>query len=274
MKTLTTTQKVLLGFVILDVPLVLMAWFLPLTMPPLLRQGLIAVWGVFGSLFVEMWLFNHTIPQALRQLGYGRPVWRAVWLALLITLPLWFTAPGYALITGETLTLNPNLFTLITGVVLINGLAEETVLRGFTFGHLREAMPFGRAATISALLFAAQHLYLIAIMGSVAGIAAVIFAAVVSYPMAYLFERGGRTIWAPAVMHAIVNGAGGLFVLSGDGSTVVILIHMAVAMIMSGVCMLIAYRDSVFAQTRRQILTQAVSTSTPATASSSAMQGA
>ena len=251
---LNTTQKVLLGFVILDVPLVLMAWFLPPTLPPLLRHGMIAAWGLVGALVVEMVLFQHTPAQALRQLGYGRPRSGAIRLALLLTLPLWFTAPAYAWVTGTTLTLNPDLFALITSVVLINGLAEETIVRGFTFGHLREVKSFREAATISALLFAAQHLYLIFILGPVAGVAGIVFAAVVSYPMAYLFERGGRTLWGPGVMHAIVNGAGGLFVLAGDGSTAVILIHMAVAMVMSGICMVIAYRDGMFVQVRRPVL--------------------
>jgi membrane protease YdiL (CAAX protease family) len=233
--------RVLAGFVILDGPLVAMAWCFPPSIPAPLRHAAIAAWGIGGSILVQRWLFDASWRSAIRRLGIQSPRGGAIRLALVATSPLWLVAPSYAWATDSTLGLSPDLYGLLTGVILVNGLAEELVLRGFAFGRLREVLPFGRAAALSASLFAAQHLYLLAVLGSVAGAAAVVFAAIVAFPLAALFERG-RSVWAPAAMHAAINCAGGLFVLPGDATTRVALLHMAAATAIALVVLRIARR--------------------------------
>ena len=39
----------------------------------------------------------------------------------------------------------------------------------------------------------------------VVGLAAMIVAAVTTLPFAYLYELGGRTVWAPALVHAAID---------------------------------------------------------------------
>ena len=38
-------------------------------------------------------------------------------------------------------------------------------------------------------------------------LASIVLAAILSFPLAYLFELGGRTVWAPALVHFVVQGA-------------------------------------------------------------------
>ena len=48
-----------------------------------------------------------------------------------------------------------------------------------------------RAATLSALIFAAQHLYLVLTIGATAGLAAIVLSALLAFPWPHAFERGG-----------------------------------------------------------------------------------
>ncbi len=84
--------------------------------------------------------------------------------------------------------------------------AEETLFRGFVFGGLREAgLSFGRAGTISMVIFATVHVllfvqnpFIIALLGTLVAMAA-------AFPMAYLFERGSNTLWAPVMLHVAAH---------------------------------------------------------------------
>ena len=48
-------------------------------------------------------------------------------------------------------------------------------------------------------------------------LASVLLAVVISFPLAHLFELGGDTIWAPALLHFVIQGAIKLLVL-GEGA--------------------------------------------------------
>jgi len=79
------------------------------------------------------------------------------------------------------------------------------LFRGYLFGHVREGRPFWRAATVSCAPFVAVHLFMFLTLPWPIALASVLLAAILSFPLAYLFELGGRTIWAPAFLHFIVQ---------------------------------------------------------------------
>lgn len=90
-------------------------------------------------------------------------------------------------------------------MLLQGGVAEETVFRGFLFRRFREARPFWRAALISAGPFIAVHLLLFATMDFAVALAAVLLAVAISFPLAWLFERAGNSVWPPALVHGVVQ---------------------------------------------------------------------
>lgn len=79
-------------------------------------------------------------------------------------------------------------------VSLITPLAEELLFRGLVFGGLRQRMPFVPAAVLSAALFTALH--------EMQAWPGVFF---LGFALALAYERT-RSLWAPMVSHAVVNG--------------------------------------------------------------------
>lgn len=54
-------------------------------------------------------------------------------------------------------------------------------------------------------LLAATHVPVIAGNGLAIGAGAMLVAAVTTIPLAYLYEAGSRTIWAPALVHTAID---------------------------------------------------------------------
>jgi hypothetical protein len=77
------------------------------------------------------------------------------------------------------------------------------------------------------LPFAAVHLSLFWTMPWPIAIASLALSVVTSFPFAHLFELGGQTIWAPAILHAVIQGTIKVITISGDGSAMFPLIWMA-----------------------------------------------
>ena len=162
MKTQSNTLvKVYFAAILVIIPLVAAAWFTPVDFPMLLRQILLCGWGVGATFAAERLLFRTSWGEALRGLGFVAARRRAVIVALLVSLPMWLFLPLFAWFNGVPVHLQPNWVALLIGVVLVNGIAEEVIHRAFVFGHLRRERSFAAAAMLSALLFAAQHLYLV-----------------------------------------------------------------------------------------------------------------
>jgi membrane protease YdiL (CAAX protease family) len=114
--------------------------------------------------------------------------------------------PGYRALTETSFEI-PGVGRLPPGLFAQAGIAEEVLFRGYLFGHVREGRPFWRAAMVSCAAFVAVHLFMFLTLPWPIALASVLLAAVLSLPLAYLFELGGRTIWAPAFLHFIVQGA-------------------------------------------------------------------
>ncbi len=227
--------KVLAGSVPVIAILVAAAFLTPPDFPLLARQMLLCAVGVGGMVLAERLLFGPGPRRVARALGLVVPTARAVIVALIVSLPMWLFLPVYGWATGTTVGLNREWLPILIGVVLVNGIAEEVIHRAFVFGHLRRTLTFGRAALTSALVFAGQHVYLVFTIGAVAGSASVVLALLLAFPFALLYERGGNSIGAPAILHTSSNAPVMLFVVDEIGGSV-LLQHMGVVLVSMYLC--------------------------------------
>jgi membrane protease YdiL (CAAX protease family) len=115
---------------------------------------------------------------------------------------------------------------LIPGLFAQAGIAEETLFRGYLYRHLREGRTFWRAAVVATVPFTVVHLILFLTLPWPIALASVLLAAAVGFPLAYLFEAGGRTIWAPALVHFTIQGAIKIISVSGPAGELLPLVWM------------------------------------------------
>jgi membrane protease YdiL (CAAX protease family) len=142
---------------------------------------------------------------ALRALGIGCPAVRSILVALLISLLLFSFYPAFAAVRGVRLALIDGWPWLAVGLFAQGGVAEEMLFRGFVFRRLRLARGFRRSVAISALIFAAAHLPMFAFLSPPVALAATFLAIATALPLAHLFEQGGNTLWAPAIVHGAIQ---------------------------------------------------------------------
>jgi membrane protease YdiL (CAAX protease family) len=145
-----------------------------------------------------------------------------VCLLLLVVIPIYAAA-----LRGGLLAAHPGWLWLLPGLFAQSGIAEEALFRGYLFGRLRCGRSFWRAALLATVPFALVHLILFATMAWPVALAAVLLSIVLSFPLARLYELGGNTIWAPALLHFTVQGA--IKVLEVPGDTTLPLVWMAAA---------------------------------------------
>jgi membrane protease YdiL (CAAX protease family) len=203
---------VLSGFVLL---------FLLLDRAPLLLTGrditagflVASAVAVVAAIGLDMLLFGGTLPSAWRNLGFGPPEGRTLVVTALIGVLMMAFFPAFSWVTGASFELPERWFWVLTGLFAVHGIAEEVLFRGFAFHNLRVGRSFGRAALLSLLLFALAHLYLFTYMPPALALFATFLSLASAYPLAYLFERGNNTIWAPAVLHTQVHAIS-FFVIS------------------------------------------------------------
>jgi len=168
---------------------------------------LICALVIATALLVERLLFARSPSQALVALGFGCPRGRGLLTALLVSLALLIYFPILGLVSGQPLGLRAGWPWIAIGVVLQGGIAEELLWRGYLFRHLRAAHGFWRAATLAMLFMVAQHTLLVWSLPLPIALAALVVALLSSFPLAHLFETGGNTIWGPALLHAVIQGA-------------------------------------------------------------------
>ena len=154
------------------------------------------------AFLIERWSFGRDIPHAFVALGLSRPrrAAMAVSLAIIVVMAAFF--PVYSLATGVPIELRPDWLWVLLGAIALNGVAEETLFRGFVFGHLRQAgQSFWRAGLISLVIFGLVHLYLFVQNPPLVATLALIVAVAAAFPLAFLYERAGNVIWAGVVLH-------------------------------------------------------------------------
>lgn len=154
----------------------------------------------------ERLVFKHTLPQALRVLGFGRLNVRALLAVVVIACIMLMFFPVFSLITDTQVRLKSDWLWILIGAIALNGIAEETLFRGFVFGGLRKAgLSFGHAGVISLMIFAAVHGLLYVQNPFIIAFLATLVAVAAAFPMAYLFERGRNTLWAPVILHVTAH---------------------------------------------------------------------
>ncbi len=171
---------------------------------------------VCATLAVERVAFGQPIRTAARTLGLGRPRAMGMIAAGAIGISLLLLLTLTLLSSGRPFGFVDRWLLLIPGLFAQAGIAEETLFRGYLFGRLRIGRSFWSAAAVSMLPFVAVHLILFASMPWPLALAALTLSVVMSFPFARLFELGGRTIWAPALVHFVVQGAMKVLVLTDD----------------------------------------------------------
>jgi len=192
------------------------------------QAGLIVAGVVIAAtLAVERLLFREPIGAAARALGLGRPAIPGVLAATALGLLLLLVFPVFAALTGTGLAMTAGWLRLVPGLFAQGGLAEEALFRGYLFRRLRPGRSFARAAWAAAGPFAAVHLMLLLTMPWPVALAAVGLAILLSFPLAQLFELGGRTIWAPAILHFVAQGAIKVVAAPAEAGVVLPLIWMA-----------------------------------------------
>jgi membrane protease YdiL (CAAX protease family) len=130
-----------------------------------------------------------------------------------------------------TLTLVAGWAWMLPGLFAQGGIAEEVLFRGFLFRYVRSGRSFWRAASVSMLPFVAVHLLLFLTMPWPIAVASVLLAVVVSFPLARLYELGGGTIWAPALLHFVIQGTVKVVVAGGGVESFAIIWMIASAVV-------------------------------------------
>ncbi len=174
--------------------------------PPVPVGALLALAGA-GLVLVlgERLLGSVSIRAIPGTLGLGRPDVRVLGLAGTVGLTVFVTYLVGARLVDAEVELRSNWPAVLIGSLLFHGVAEELVWRGFAFGRCRATATFWRAVARTMPLIALTHVPIILTDGVVIGGLAVASAAVTCLPFAYLWERGGRTIWGAAVLHGLVG---------------------------------------------------------------------
>ncbi len=172
------------------------------------QAGVLIACAVVGLLLlIERAFFNRRPAEAWRLLGLGRPGARSVCVSCLVGLAMLCLLPLYALVANVPMRLAPISPAVLLGLFAQAGIAEETLFRGYLFRHFRSFRPFWRAAGVAAILFVAVHLLLFASMSWQVAIGATLLAVAISFPLAHLFEMGRGTMWGPALVHFVIQGA-------------------------------------------------------------------
>jgi membrane protease YdiL (CAAX protease family) len=162
---------------------------------------------LIAAVIFERYFFQRSGAQAFLALGFGRPAPRAILVAFIIAVIMLVFFPVFSLSTGAQITLKSDWLWILLAIIVLNGIGEETLFRGYVFGGLRREarMSFRQAGFISMIIFAAVHLLLFIGNPFFVGFFGTLIAVAAAFPMAHLFERGNNTIWAPVVLHVATH---------------------------------------------------------------------
>ena len=141
---------------------------------------------------------------------------KGIMLALAASSLMLLIIPAMIIYTNASWSMYPGWVGLLPGLFAQSGIAEETLFRGYLFRHLRKGRTFIRAAVIASIPFIAAHSILFFTMPWVIALASLLLSAIISFPLARLFEVGGNTIWAPAILHFVVQSAVKVIVIEGQ----------------------------------------------------------
>lgn len=192
---------------------------------------LIAFIIIVVTLSIEILFFRGDIGSAIQSIGLGLPCYRGISIALVIASVLLAVFPLYAWITDSELGLQSNLYWQLLGLFAQGGMAEEVLFRGFLFRRIRQGRTFWRASMLAAIPFAVAHLFMFLTLPWQVASAGLLLSIAITFPLAHLFELGGNTIWAPAILHFVVQGAIKVITVSGEREISFALVWMVACLI-------------------------------------------
>ena len=173
---------------------------------------------VAATLVAERCLFRESLKEAAKAIGLGRPKRSGILAAVVVGAVLLLMVPLFWWQSGSSISLYPGWLSLLPGLFFQAGIAEETLFRGYLFGHMRQRHTFWKAAAFAAIPFVLVHLILFySLPWSLAG-ASILLAIAMSFPLSKLYEMGGNTMWAPAIVHFVAQGAVKVLVISGESA--------------------------------------------------------
>jgi membrane protease YdiL (CAAX protease family) len=164
---------------------------------------------------------------ALTELGLRAPRLDALGWTLVLCAALLAFYPAYSLATRTGIALRPDWLLLAIGLFAQGGVAEEVVFRGFLFRRFREGRSFWRATLLASAPFIAVHALMFFTMDWPIALASLLLAVSISFPLAWLFERSGGSVWTCALVHAVVQGSIKLVVVDDAAFTTMAVVWMA-----------------------------------------------
>lgn len=188
---------------------------------------LVAALVIAAALTIQRLQFEGSLAQAAAALGLGMPSLRGMLAAAILGGALLLVVSLYLLGTRAAWSIYPGTALLLPGLFAQAGMAEEILFRGYLFGNLRRGRSFGRAALLSMPPFVAVHLWLFVNLPWPVALAASGLALATVVPLARLFELGGGTLWAPALLHFVIQATLKIIVVEDGSRTVLPLLWMA-----------------------------------------------
>jgi membrane protease YdiL (CAAX protease family) len=181
----------------------------PLDQIPGLVGFVAAIAAILTATFIEKIYDRTDLRLAFLSLGFKSGRWQQVIPVIggLICLSVGYLVIAFAL--HKSADLVPGASFLLLKLLVSQGLIEEAVFRGLIFRRLRQGRSFWQAAALSGLLFALIHVVNLAkgttpeIMFSI--LISILFGFILTFPLAALFELGGGSIWAGAILHLAID---------------------------------------------------------------------
>lgn len=157
---------------------------------------------------LSRWLMGESFATSLFRGGIRLTGWKHLIPGVIVSAVLLLAYLVLGFFLNTKLVLTTHWFLNLTGLSLTAGIMEEFVFRGFLFGYLRQGKSFLQAALISMLCFSLAHLLLFTYIAWPIALLSTVLAAGSSIPLAYLFEKGGNTIWSAAIVHTTIRTIG------------------------------------------------------------------
>ena len=205
---------------------------------------IVALTVVSATLIAQRGLYGGTLVETTGSLGLGIPRLRGLIAACASCASLAIAQTAFVMASGVVVTHDAMSLLGLAGLFAQGGVAEETLFRGYLFGDLRRRFPFWRAWFASMIPFVAVHLFLFLTMPWPVAMASVLLAATTSIPLSHLYELGGRTIWAPAMLHFTIQSIPKIFIPADSARLTFPLTWMAVCGTLPLLVLLIRVRPS------------------------------
>jgi membrane protease YdiL (CAAX protease family) len=181
------------------------------------ERGLVVALCVFAAAWAVQRVLHR---EGWREIGVSATI-RGLAVALVLSVALTGAAGLYVRAIDAQVSVYPSAVWLALGILAQGGVAEELVFRGYLYGRLRRTRTFWLASSVSIAPFAAVHLGIFFTTEWPIAFAALVLSMALSFPYAHLYELGGRTIWAPALMHAVTQAGPKLLVIEDAAFPVV-----------------------------------------------------